>query len=58
MNMLRKILHAVLYDDGAPSMYSGLLTGAPGDDHATRRLTLAFEVRKPKTPAGAGVSRG
>lgn len=48
MGMLRKILRAVLYDDGAPSLYSGLI-GSPGDPQSGNRPAL--DDRKTRTTA-------
>lgn len=36
MNALRIILRAFFQDDGAPSMYGGLLIGAPGSERVSR----------------------
>ena len=51
MGMLRKILRAVLYDDGAPSLYSGLLIGAPGDPQSGVRMGPGLDDRKTRTTA-------
>ena len=48
MGMLRKILRAVLYDDGAPSLYSGLLIGSPGDPQSGGRMSPGLGDRKTK----------
>jgi hypothetical protein len=37
MELWRKILRAVLYDDGAPGLYSGLLPHASGENISGRR---------------------
>ncbi len=50
MGMLRKILRAVLYDDGAPSLYSGLI-GSPGDPQSGGRMGPGLDDRKIQTTA-------
>jgi hypothetical protein len=48
MGMLRKILRAVLHDDGAPSLYSGLI-GSPADPQSGGRMGPGLDDRKTKT---------
>jgi hypothetical protein len=53
MELWRKILRAVLYDDGAPGLYSGLLPNASGENFSSRRIEHDADAGK----ANAAASR-
>ncbi len=46
MDTWRRILRAVLLEDGAPSMFSGLAIGAPGADRQRQYPNSATESEK------------
>jgi hypothetical protein len=55
MEILRKILRAILIDDGAPSIFSGLAIGQPVHHHAAHPVSAAPKERKDRTPAQRSV---
>lgn len=51
MQLWRKILRAVLYDDGAPGLYSGLLPNASGESFSSRRVEHGANAGKTNAAA-------
>lgn len=51
MELWRKILRAVLYDDGAPGLYSGLLPNASGENFSGRRVEHGADAGKTNAAA-------
>jgi hypothetical protein len=45
MGILRKILRAILEDDGAPSIYGGLVMGRPSPGHNMQPQSHGAESR-------------
>jgi hypothetical protein len=55
MEILRKILRAVLVEDGAPGLFAGLAVGQPVREPSNQRVSAASQERKVRALAQGSV---
>lgn len=57
MGALKRIWRAIFEDDGAPSMFSGLVAGSSQAGNHVRAVRPGVELRQGKAPAVEPVKR-